>query len=82
METIIDLIIATSFTSFFIGAIDAFYDLKKAKGFVALALSAGVFYLIGYLPYDLIIMAPAGAFLSLAVMMLLEKPVSVTTRRL
>lgn len=82
METIIDLIIATSFISFFVGAVDAFIDLKKSKGFLALGLSAGVFYLIGYTPYDLIIMAPAGAFLALAVMMLLEKPVAVTTRRL
>jgi hypothetical protein len=81
MEIIIDLIIAASFVSFFLGALDAFFNLKKSKGFIALGLSAGVLYLMGYWEYDLLITAPAGAFLSLAVMMLLEKPQTVTTRR-
>jgi hypothetical protein len=39
MTTLIDLFIATLSTSYFIGAIDAFYDLKKLKGFVALGFS-------------------------------------------
>ena len=81
MTTIIDLVLSALVVSFFIGAIEAFINLRKLKGFLALALSVGVFYLMGYWSYDLIIMGPAGAFLSLAVMSLLDRPVTIQTRR-
>jgi hypothetical protein len=81
MTTIIDIAITALAVSFVLGAVDAFFDLKKAKGFVALALSVGFLYLMGYYSYDLIILAPASAFSSLAVILLLERPVSITTRR-
>jgi hypothetical protein len=81
MQTIIDLLLATLFVSYFVGAIDAFIDLRKSKGFIALALSVGVFYMMGYLSYDLAILAPAGAFLSLAVMSLIDRPVTIQPPR-
>lgn len=81
MTTIIDLILSALVVSFFIGAIEAFVNLRKLKGFISLAISVGVFYLMGYWSYDLLIMGPASAFLSLAVMSLLDRPVTIQTRR-
>jgi hypothetical protein len=82
MTTLIDLFITALSVSYALSAVEAFIDLKKAKGFIALLLSTGILYLIGYFEYDLIIMAPAGAFSSLAIMMMLERPISVQTTRL
>jgi hypothetical protein len=81
METLIDILLATLFTSYFVGAIDAFIDLKKFKGFIALALSVGVFYMMGYISYDLAILAPGSAFLSLAVMSVLDRPITIQPPR-
>ena len=81
METFIDILLATLFTSYFVGAIDAFIDLKKFKGFIALALSVGVFYMMGYISYDLAILAPGSAFLSLAVMSVLDRPITIQPPR-
>jgi hypothetical protein len=81
METLIDILLATLFTSYFVGAIDAFIDLKKFKGFLALALSVGVFYIMGYISYDLAILAPGSAFLSLAVMSVLDRPITIQPPR-
>jgi hypothetical protein len=81
METLIDILLATLFTSYFVGAIDAFIDLKKFKGFIALALSVGVFYMMGYISYDLAILAPGSAFLSLAIMSVLDRPITIQPPR-
>jgi hypothetical protein len=81
METLIDLLLATLFTSYFMGAIDAFIDLRKLKGLVSLALSVGVFYMMGYISYDLVILAPASAFLSLAVISILDRPITIQPPR-
>jgi ABC-type bacteriocin/lantibiotic exporter with double-glycine peptidase domain len=81
MTTILDLILAALVVSYFIGAIEAFINMGKFKGFVSLLLSIGVFALMGYTNNDLAIMSPAGAFLSLAVMVIIERPVSIQTTR-
>jgi hypothetical protein len=81
MTTLIDLLIATFSTSYFIGAIDAFYDLKKLKGFVALGFSVLALYFIGYSEYDLALMSTAAAFASLAIMAMLDRPVTIQPPR-
>jgi hypothetical protein len=82
MTTLIDILIVTLGTAYFLGAIEAFKDLGKLRGFFALPIAVGILYLIGYDVIDFIILAPASSFLALAVMMLLDRPVTVQTRRL
>lgn len=81
MTTIIDILIATLGVCYLLGAIDAFYDLGKLKGFVSLFFSTGILYLIGYWENDLLVLAPACAYLSLAVSMLVERPTTVQPLR-
>jgi ABC-type bacteriocin/lantibiotic exporter with double-glycine peptidase domain len=81
MDILIDIGIIALSVSFVLGAIDAFIDLKKTKGFIALLFSIGFLYIIGYYGLELVILAPASAFSSLAIILLLEKPVNITTTR-
>ncbi len=82
MDTLIEVFIVSLGVSYLLGAIDAFFNLGKLKGFVALLFATGFYYLIGYYWLDIVISAPASAFLSLAIMMLLERPNVIQTRRL
>jgi hypothetical protein len=81
MTTLLDIAITTLGTCFFLGAIDAFYDLRKLKGFVALLFSVGILYLIGYWNNDILVLAPACAYLALAVSMLVERPTAIQPLR-
>jgi ABC-type bacteriocin/lantibiotic exporter with double-glycine peptidase domain len=81
MTTILDILITTLGIAYFLGAIDAFFDLGKLKGFVALIFSAVILYLIGYWNNDLLVLAPACAYLALAVSMLVERPTTVQPLR-
>jgi len=77
MTTLIDIAIASLGTSYFLIAIEAFIDLGKVKGFISLAFATGLAYLIGYNNYDLAVVAPAIAFVSLAVTTMLDKPTTI-----
>lgn len=81
MDILIDLLIASLGTSYFLIAIEAFIDLGKVKGFVSLAFATGLTYLIGYSNYDLAVVAPATAFLSLAITTLLDRPTTIQPLR-
>jgi|LauGreDrversion4_2_1035121.scaffolds.fasta_scaffold1319016_2 hypothetical protein len=82
MTTLIDILIATLGIAYILGAIEAFKDLGKLRGFIALPIAVGIFYLIGYDVIDIILLSPASSFLALAVMMFLDRPVAIQTRRL
>jgi len=81
MTTIIELFISALAVAYVLGAIDAYFDVGKLKGFVALPFAVGVLYLMGYLWIDIVILAPASAFVALAITMLLDRPQIVQTRR-
>lgn len=81
MTILLDIAITTFGICYFLGAIDAFYNLGKLKGFVALGFSALILYVIGYYEFELAVLAPACAYLSLAVSMLLERPTTVQPLR-
>lgn len=82
MDTLIEILITALSISYVIGAIDAYFDLGKLKGFIALPLATGIFYLFGYFWQDILVLAPAASFVSLAIMMLLDRPQTIQTRRL
>jgi hypothetical protein len=81
MDTLIEILITAFSVSYVIGAIDSYFYLGKLKGFIALPLAGGIFYLFGYFWQDIIVLAPASSFVSLAMMMLLDRPQTVQTRR-
>ena len=59
MTTLIDILIATLGIAYILGAIEAFKDLGKLRGFIALPIAVGIFYLIGYDVIDIILLSPA-----------------------
>jgi hypothetical protein len=81
MDTLIEILITALTISYFIGAVEAYFNLGKLKGFISLPIAAGIFYLFGYFWQDILILAPAASFVSLAIMMLLDRPQTVQTRR-
>jgi hypothetical protein len=81
MDTLIEILITAFSISYFIGAVDTFFNLGKLKGFIALPIASGIFYLWGYFWQDILILAPAATFVSLAIMMLLDRPQTIQTRR-
>jgi hypothetical protein len=81
MDTLIEILITAFSISYFIGAVDAFFNLGKLKGFIALPIASGIFYLWGYFWQDILVLAPAATFVSLAIMMLLDRPQTIQTRR-
>lgn len=73
MDLLLEVLLVSFAVAYFTEAIQAFYDLKKFRGFVALPFSIFFCWLFGYAWLETAIFAPASAFLALAITMFLTK---------
>jgi hypothetical protein len=81
MTTLIDILITALGVSYFVGLIDTFIDLRKLKGIIGLPFSVGILYIMGYLPLDFLVLAPASTFVALGITMLLDRPAIIQAPR-
>jgi hypothetical protein len=73
MDLLIELLIVSFAVAYFTEAIQAFYDLKKLRGFVALPFAVLFCWLFGYPWIETALFAPASSFLALAITMFITK---------